>query len=489
MSAPCCPPGRIGRPSPAGQAAGVLGFCRYRAPAAGRRPEVLGSAPVAGSGAAAPIVDGPARGCDYDRGRSRTTWGAKQPVGRPVEAPPGAAAVCRREYLGAQRMIRAPVVLVILALGLAACRPPTAPPASSSAPLVAASPRPAAVQDPSASAAGRAASRSPAEPSASTARRQPLAPGVPVRYGELGQASDAGYYIALARGYFADEGLDVQPIAIGSGGRMIPSLGAGQIDVGGGGISTSLINALVRDVPLRLVADKGSLRPGFGYSGLIVRKELVDRGTVQGLADLRGRRIAVNTATGMDIVGLNASLERGGLKLEDVTLEEIAYPDMIAALANGAVDGATPLEPTVTAILQQGVGVQLIGFDEATPNSQLGAIMYAPQFMRDQPAAARRFALAYLRGIRDYNQAFTTGAGRDDVIQILTKATTIKDPHVFEMMTLPGLNPNGYLNTESIVATQAFWQRLGLLQATVEPEQLVDHGYMDYALGVLGRLP
>jgi NitT/TauT family transport system substrate-binding protein len=312
---------------------------------------------------------------------------------------------------------------------------------------------------------------------------------VPVRYGELGQASDAGYYIALARGYFAEEGLDIQPVAIGSGGRMIPSLGAGQIDVGGGGISTSLINALIRDVPLRLVADKGSLRPGFGYSGLIVRKELVDRGTVQGLADLRGRRIAVNTATGMDIMGLNAALERGGLKLDDVTLEEIAYPDMIAALANGAVDGATPLEPTVSAILQQGVGVQLIGFDEVTPNSQLGAIMYAPQFMRDQPEAAQRFALAYLRGIRDYNQAFTTGTGRDDVIQILTKATTIKDPRVFEGMTLPGLNPNGYLNTDSIVATQAFWQRQGLLQTTVEPERIVDHRYMDYALDVLGRLP
>ena len=60
---------------------------------------------------------------------------------------------------------------------------------------------------------------------------------------------------------------------------------------------------------------------------------------------------------------------------------------------------------------------------------------------------------------------------------------------VFEMMTLPGLIPNGYLNTESIAATQAFWQRLGLLQTTVEPEKIVDHGYMDYALDVLGRLP
>ena len=90
----------------------------------------------------------------------------------------------------------------------------------------------------------------------------------------MGQASDAGFYVALARGYFAAEGLDVQPVAVGSGGRMVPSLGAGQIEVGGGGLSTALINAVARDVPLRLIADKGSLRPGFGYSGLVVRKGL-----------------------------------------------------------------------------------------------------------------------------------------------------------------------------------------------------------------------
>src|SRR5579884_2095520 len=269
-----------------------------------------------------------------------------------------------------ERIVRA--LLAVLALGLAACSPASPAPAGSGAPPPTAAARPATAPTVAPAAARPAAPASTAQP-ASAAARQPLSPRVAVRYGELGQASDAGFYVALDRGYFAEEGLDVEAIPIGSGGRMIPSLGAGQIDVGGGGISTALINAVARDVPLRLVADKGSLRPGFGYSGLVVRKELVDRGEVQGPADLKGRRIAVNTPTGMDVYGLDAALERGGLKLDDVALEQIGYPDMIAALANGAVDGATPLEPTVTAIVQQGIGVELIGFDEATPNSQLGA--------------------------------------------------------------------------------------------------------------------
>src|SRR5579884_2598872 len=186
-------------------------------------------------------------------------------------------------------MQRSLLLAVIVGLALAACGPPAA--------QAAAAPTAAQTSPPTAQ-----------QPAAAAAARQPLAPRVAVRYGELGQASDAGFYVALDRGYFAEEGLDVEAIPIGSGGRMIPSLGAGQIDVGGGGISTALINAVARDVPLRLVADKGSLRPGFGYSGLVVRKELVDRGEVQGPADLKGRRIAVNTPTGMDVYGLDAAL-------------------------------------------------------------------------------------------------------------------------------------------------------------------------------------
>ena len=162
---------------------------------------------------------------------------------------------------------------------------------------------------------------------------------------------------------------------------------------------------------------------------------------------------------------------------------------MIAALANGAIDAAIALEPTVTAMLTRNVGVRLLTFDTIVPNTQLSSIMFAPHFMRDQPEAARRFAIAYLRGVRDYNRAFTSGEGRDEAIQILVKHTAIKDPRVFETMTLPGLNPNGYLNAENLIASQQFWQRRGLVQAVVPPEQFVDHSYLDAALEILGRVP
>ena len=144
-------------------------------------------------------------------------------------------------------------------------------------------------------------------------------------FAHLGQASDAGVYIGLERGYFAEEGIDLESLFMDSGGRMVPSLAAGQLDAGGGAISVALINAVSRDVPIKLIADKGSQRPGFGFKALSVRQELLDSGAVRTVADLRGRKVAVNTATSIDIYHLQAALQTGGLDVGDVTLEEITY--------------------------------------------------------------------------------------------------------------------------------------------------------------------
>jgi NitT/TauT family transport system substrate-binding protein len=380
------------------------------------------------------------------------------------------------------------VLSFVVALGLVACGTPQAAPSSDRSSPGGGGAQPAG-QGAAAPTPARAAPSAPEQPAAAAPTRQPLSPRVAVRYGELGQASDAGFYVALDRGYFAAEGLDVEPIPLGSGGRMVPALGAGQVEVGGGGMSAALINAIARDVPLKLIADKGSLRQGFGYESLVVRKELVDSGAVKSIPDLRGRKIALNSTTSMDFFLLNGALESAGLRLEDTILEEIPFSDMIAALANGSVDAAISLEPIATAIVRQGVGSKLLTLEEVMPNAQVGVIMYAPHFMRDQPEAARRFAIAYLRGIRDYNRAFTSGERRDEAIQTLVKHTSIKDPAVIDAMVPPGLNPDGYVNLDGVMAAQEFWRQANLLPATLPAETIVDHSYLDYALGVLGRYP
>ena len=55
--------------------------------------------------------------------------------------------------------------------------------------------------------------------------------------------SDAPYFIADARGYFRDEGLDVDIASFPSGAKMIASLSTGDLDVSGGAVSAVCADA------------------------------------------------------------------------------------------------------------------------------------------------------------------------------------------------------------------------------------------------------
>src|SRR5882757_2326012 len=86
-----------------------------------------------------------------------------------------------------------------------------------------------------------------------------------VRVGIVGASSDAPFFIADAKGYFAAEGLTVELMPFDSGAKMVAPLGTGDLDAGGGAVSVGLYNAVKRGVGLKIVADKVHYGPGYGF--------------------------------------------------------------------------------------------------------------------------------------------------------------------------------------------------------------------------------
>ena len=78
----------------------------------------------------------------------------------------------------------------------------------------------------------------------------------PVTLGMTGTTTDVGFYVADKKGYFRAEGLDVKLTMFDSAARMITLFASGALDVGGGGPSAGLYNAVARGVDNRMVADK-----------------------------------------------------------------------------------------------------------------------------------------------------------------------------------------------------------------------------------------
>lgn len=386
----------------------------------------------------------------------------------------------------------------LAAVMLAACGGQAAPPATpSSAPASAAPASAAAKPASSASAAGAAsaASATSAKPAASTsasAAAKPAATAEPgttvVHIATVGSISDAGFYIAADRGYLKEQGLSADFQVLTTGPQMVPLLATGQLDVAGGSVSGALFSAVQRDIPLRIVADKGHNDPnGFTFSYLIARKELADSGQIKGWADFKGRKVAISATDNSGQYELNKALTSAGLTLKDVDVQLLGYPDQGPAYANKAIDASQNIEPFATNYAAKDLVKILPDENKIYDGLQAAVLMYGPKFVQDKPDVGKKLMIAYIKGVRDYNRAFTKGTDKDAIIQSLLTHTTVKDRALYDKMGLPGLNPDGAANDQDISAQQDFFYSQGYQKDKLDLKPILDHEFVDYAISQLGK--
>ena len=313
----------------------------------------------------------------------------------------------------------------------------------------------------------------PAEPTALT-----------VKIGQVGGISDAPIYIADAKGYFKEQGITLESLFFPSAAQMVAPLGTGEMQVGAGASSAGLFNAIGRGVGLVIVADKGNLDPGHGYEAIVVRKELA--ATIKGPKDLQGRTIALSARDIGPEVTLDAYLRQGGLTEKDVNVVTVPHVDMLQALKNGSIDAGLPIEPTVSRIVAAGVGSVLVRNYAVTPGHQIAVVLYSEKFAKQREPAVR-FMKAYILGARFYNDAFVKKqiAKRAEAIEILAKATKI-DPALFDTMVLPGINPAGRVNLDSLREIQKWFVNKGSQQKFIELSKAVDPSFAEEAVRQLG---
>src|SRR5262245_39551143 len=67
-----------------------------------------------------------------------------------------------------------------------------------------------------------------------------------VEVATLGTTGDLPMYLAKSRGYYADEGIELEVVPFKAGGQMVAPLGTGQIDVAAGVVAAGLYNLVDR---------------------------------------------------------------------------------------------------------------------------------------------------------------------------------------------------------------------------------------------------
>ncbi|ANC31871.1 ABC transporter substrate-binding protein [Isoptericola dokdonensis] len=170
---------------------------------------------------------------------------------------------------------------------------------------------------------------------------------VVLRVGELGTAITQETQLESA-GEGDDLGYEVEYSLFGNGPAFMEAVPSGAVDLAIMADTPSIF-AQVGNIPVKVVAVQDTLKDGESFVEIVTNPG----SGIESVADLAGKRVAVQPATILQYTIVRA-LEAEGLSYDDITPVELPLPDAAAALANGDIDAAASLDPTLQQLKANG---------------------------------------------------------------------------------------------------------------------------------------
>ncbi len=373
-------------------------------------------------------------------------------------------------------------VLLILSVSLTACAPaatPTiVPTATSQPPAKAVTPTVAA---PAAATPTAAAPKPTVAPPTATPKPATL------RFGHDRTTSRAGVYIAIEKGFFKEQGIDIDINEFRTSTDAVAPLTGGQLDFAGMPLGVAFLNATDRGIPLKIVAGQGQDQPNWAPAWILLRKDLSDSGQVKSWKDLKGQKVGVPSRGSVLEMIIDKALQDEGMTVDDIDLVVLTMPDILVALANKSIAAGATSEPSTTSAVQQGFAVRWTpDYQHFGGKLQSGFVAFGPELAKNKELG-QRWAIAYLKGARAYLDAFEKKTDRDEIIKILGKYTSLQDPKMFDVIGLPYLDPNGQMDLRSVGLQYAWYAQRGLYTGKTTFESLMDLSLVDYAAQQLGK--
>jgi len=311
-------------------------------------------------------------------------------------------------------------------------------------------------------------------PPPSTSQAQSL---TTVRIAYAATTSNGPIYIAIDEGYFAKQGINVEFEKVLSSATALPLLINGDLDVSAGPLKSGLINAVAKGEHVRIVADKGRVIPGSCTPyALMVRKDLFDTGIVTNVSDLKGRKIAERDSD----YDLFRVLALGNLSKDDAETVDMDLASVVPAFRNGAIDAGLVTEPYITQALNNDSAVILVPAQDFIPDWPL-PLYYGPHFLDKNPDLGRRFMVAYLQGVRQYNEGKT-----ERNLAIIANYTHL-DRNLLNQSCWYPIEADGNLPRQPVRDYIAWMYANKKISQNITDDQLFDMSYVTYANAILNN--
>jgi NitT/TauT family transport system substrate-binding protein len=303
------------------------------------------------------------------------------------------------------------------------------------------------------------------------------------RIGFVPSESFAPLFVAHERGYFKAQGLASELVRLPSGAAILTQVSTGDLQVGGGALGAAGFNAAHQKLPVAFVAP---MHYAYTEDYLVVRKAEIDAGRFKTIADLRGKPCAVNAKGVATEWVLDEVLKPGGIRIDNVDVKTLPFPEMLPALDNGAIHCGIITEPFATQAEEKNIGVRPLKAKPGAKPVPITVVFWNSDWAKKNDVAARAFMAGYLRAVRDLGEP---NAWRAPVYtEIISKHTGV-GTEVLLKTRPPVFSPNLDLEEKVMISQQEFNLRLGYLKyKEMKPiKELVDLSYAEAAVKQAGR--
>lgn len=282
-----------------------------------------------------------------------------------------------------------------------------------------------------------------------------------VKLGIIPIVDVAPLYLGQKKGFFEKHGLKLEFTTAQGGAAIVPGVVSGQFQFGFSNV-TSLMVAQTNNVPVKAVANgiaSTGVR-GKDFNGLMVRKD----SPVKSPKQLEGKKVAINTLKNINETAVRQAVRKAGGDPDKVTLVEMPFDQMPAALDNGQIDAACVVEPATATIRNQGGREIASPLVDVAPEVTVALYFTSTQYAQQHPDVVKKFQEATAESLA-YAEAHP-----DEARQIVTTYTKIP-ASVLEQVILPKWPSEP--NLASVEALMKLGEEDGLFKKTPDLDALL----------------